>query len=307
MFLPNYLINAKDNINSPGRRSTLPGDFREITEKIKEGRTKMRKNFLLTMFLFSLFALGFNTAAAQFTIKVPKMPKVPKIKIEKDQDAPAVSPPDTQIVNQTTTTTQNSPAPKADDDEMDFRLTFFLEEIAKAQKSIDEYDPKEKLYPVSAAQNEWLLRAISMREREKWGKNWLKKPNEKQKFADALDALAASAAQKLPTYKSNLSTFKFRNPAEEKMMKSVLTRLADYKIYLLGLAQNNWLISKNDYGLITARYKHGAVYLDDKTDDQPYCYLSYINIIQDYAGGGTYGASYAQFIRDEIVGCPAVK
>ena len=267
----------------------------------------MRKNFLLALTLFIAFTFGINTtAAAQFTIKVPKMPKIPKvIEIKTEQTPPEESKPEAKIVNQTST--QDTVSPKTDDDEMDFRLKFFLKEIAETQKSVDEYNPTDKLYPVSSAQTDWLLRAISMREREKWGKDWLKKPNEKQKFAAALDALAASAAQKIPTYKANLNTFTIRNAAEEKMMKSVLTSIADYKVYSVGLAQNNWLISKNDYGLITARYKHGAVYLDDKTDDQPYCYLSYINIIQNYAGGGTYGASYAEFIRDEIVGCPAVK
>ena len=90
-------------------------------------------------------------------------------------------------------------------------------------------------------------------------------------------------------------------------MKGVLTRIADYKIYSIGLQQGNWLIDKNDYGLPTSRYKRGVIWLRDAKSDHPYCYATYINIKQDYAGGGTYGASYARFIEDEMVGCPAGK
>lgn len=262
----------------------------------------MRKKTILILALSLIFAFGGQTTSAQITITIPK---IPKIKKPKDLPTITTTPTDSGETVKTSDTANNEP--KGSDDEMDFRLTFFLEEIAKVQKSVDEYNPKDHLYPVSTAQAEWFLRAISMREREKWSKQWLKKPIEQKKFADALDALSASAAQKIPTYKADLNTFKFHSVAEEKLMKGELSRIADYKIYSLGLAQNNWLISKNDYGLITARYKHGAVYLDDKTDDHPFCYLTYVNIIQDYAGGGTYGASYAQFIRDEIVGCPAAK
>ena len=88
-------------------------------------------------------------------------------------------------------------------------------------------------------------------------------------------------------------------------MKGVLTRIADYKIFSSGLQQTAWQIDKNDYGLPTARYKHGVIYLRDTKSDHPYCYAHYVNVIQDYAGGGTYNVSYARFVGTEMVGCPA--
>ena len=140
-------------------------------------------------------------------------------------------------------------------------------------------------------------------------KNWVKdrwtKPNAQKKVAAALDALAASAAKKLPTYKEDLDNYKFHNAAEEKMMKGVLKRIADYKIFSSGLLGVIWAIGKNNLGIPTARFKNGAIYLKDTKDDHLYCYLFYVNIIQDYAGGGTYGASYAMYVGNELVGCPA--
>ncbi len=89
------------------------------------------------------------------------------------------------------------------------------------------------------------------------------------------------------------------------MMKGTLGNLATLKIHKIELAQSNWLISKNDFGLSMARYKQGYIWVRDTTDDHPYCHFYQINIIQDYAGGGTYGASYARFLDNTLFGCPA--
>jgi hypothetical protein len=50
-----------------------------------------------------------------------------------------------------------------------------------------------------------------------------------------------------------------------------------------------------------------VVWARSTLNDHPYCRIYWINIIQDYAGGGTYGASYAYFVNDELAGCPAGK
>lgn len=268
----------------------------------------MRKNVMLFNVLLIVSAFAFQSAQAQITITIPKIPKIKKPRIEQEK-------------SETTTSTNNSPASNQDnssaveqdnsktnsneDDEMDFRLKFFLEDIQKAQQSVDEYDPETKLYLISSSLSDWLWRAVSMQEREKWGKQWLTKPIEKQKFNAALDSLAASAAKKLPEYQLNTKNYAVHNAAEEKMLKSILKTPANYKIHYTGLEQANWLIDKNSLGIPNSRYKHGAIWLRDTTKDHPYCYISYVNIIQDYAGGGTYGASYAYFVRDEMVGCPA--
>lgn len=183
-------------------------------------------------------------------------------------------------------------------------LRAHLEEIEKKQKEVDEYNPADKLYMVSATTYDYLLFAVSPSAREKWlkGANAVEfKPN----LDPALDALAAAAAKKLPIYVPNAKSFAFRNPLEEKMMKTQAGNLAALKIHKIGLAQSNWLISKNDIGIPTARYKQGYIWARNTADDHPFCHLYQINIIQDYAGGGTYGASYAQHIDSTLMGCPA--
>lgn len=263
------------------------------------------KNKLILMSAFlAVTAFGWQSAAAQFpiTISIPKIPKIRKPKVETPPKTveTTTNQPDPETTT-TTTSTQSSP-----DDEMDFRLTFFLEEIAKAQKSVDQYNPDDHLYMVSGGgESEWLLRAVSLREREKWAKQWLKKPFEQKKFADALDALSASAAKKMPIYTPGVKNFAFRSAAEEKMMKAELENAATLEIKKIGLFHANWQISKDDYGLPNARYKQGFIWVRDTSDDHPYCHLYQVNIIQDYAGGGTYAASYANFINDTLFGCPA--
>ncbi len=123
----------------------------------------------------------------------------------------------------------------------------------------------------------------------------------------AFDKLSASAAEKLPLYKPNTKAFAFHNPAEERLMKGKINDLADHKIHYIGVKQSSWLIDKNDLGIPKSRYKHGMVWVRYTPDDHSYCRIYWINIIQDYAGGGTYGDSYAYFVSDELAGCPAGK
>lgn len=255
----------------------------------------MKKNLKLVCTFLIVFALGVQIASAQFTITIPKIPKIKKPKIEQPTTTD-----DKQSGEEKSASESNK------EDEMDFRLTLFLEKIAKAQKDTNEYTPETKIYLVGGGEYEWLVRAVSLKERNEFYEKWksLLTPSGRKKFETEFDALAASAAKKLPLYKANPKVYNFHNPTEEKMMKGTLENLAALKIHKVGLNQANWLIDKNGLGLPTARYKQGMIWLRDPADDHPYCHIYYVNIIQDYAGGGTYGASYAKFTGDELAGCP---
>ena len=39
--------------------------------------------------------------------------------------------------------------------------------------------------------------------------------------------------------------------------------------------------------------------------DDGFCQIFWVNIKQDYAGGGTYVASYGYFVSRALAGCPA--
>lgn len=173
--------------------------------------------------------------------------------------------------------------------------------IKKTQKSVDEYDSATKT--TMGTDSEYVLYAVSQKARTKW----LTDTNAldfKEPVDTLLAPLAAALVKKLPTYMPPLAAYKVRSPAEEAMMKRVLSNPARYKIYGSGLKQAAWLIDKNGLGIPNARYKHGMIYLRDTQADHPYCYATYVNIIQDYAGGGTYAASRAKLVQDDIVGCP---
>ncbi|CAN5255526.1 hypothetical protein BH20ACI1_BH20ACI1_04040 [soil metagenome] len=182
-------------------------------------------------------------------------------------------------------------------------LQAHLADIAEKQKEVEAYN-SDKLYMVSATTYDYLLFAVSPRARDEW----LKDANAMD-FKPALDAplaaLAAAAAKKLPIYLPGPANFAFRSPLEEQKMKKTLGNIATLKIHKIGLAQSSWLIGKNSIGIPTARYKQGYVWVRETTDDHPYCRLYQINIIQDYAGGGRYGASYAKFLDNTLSGCPA--
>ena len=258
--------------------------------------------FLMAAFLIiSIF--GGQAVNAQITINIPKIPKIKKPKVEPTPETTVGG--DDQNDNSRSEPKKSEPAYEP----MDARLSLFLDEIAKAKKDVDKYNSNDYLYLVDATGSEWMWRSVSAKERAEFEDKWksVMTPAAKKRFDEGFTALAASAANKLPAYKSNINKYTVHNAAEEKMMRGVLTKIADYKIFSSGLEEAAWLIDKNDYGLPTARYKHGLIYLRDTKSDHPYCYATYVNIKQDYAGGGTYGASYARFIEDEMVGCPAGK
>lgn len=260
------------------------------------------RRFLIAALTFVAVIACQSAAAAQITVTIPSVPKIPKVKKPKVETTTNDS--GSQSGNNGAAT-ENKPEEPYED--IDGRILSFLDKLAKAQEDIDAYKPNDGLYLVGSNSTEWLWRAVSTKERAAFfeERKSLMTPGAKKKFDDGFAKLAASAAQKLPAYKSNIAAYTVRNAAEEKLMKGVLTRINDYQIFSSGLLDAAWLIDKNEYGLPKARYKRGVIYSRDTKSDHPYCYADYVNINQDYAGGGTYGASFARFMGFEIVGCPA--
>jgi hypothetical protein len=267
----------------------------------------MKNRYFLIITFLIVAVIGCRSAAAQITINIPSIPKIPKVKKTKVETTNTTTNDGDNQSGNSSATTENK-TDEQPSENIDFRLLSFLDKLAKAQKEVDEYSPNDGLYLVGSDVSEWLSRAVSATDRAKFYEEWktLMTPGAKKKFDDSFAQLAASAAKKLPGYKSNIPAYTVRNPAEEKLMKGTITRIADYKIFSSGLLDTAWLIEKNEYGLPKARYKRGVIYSRDAKSDHPYCYADYFNINQDYAGGGTYGASFARYMGFEMVGCPAV-
>ena len=191
-----------------------------------------------------------------------------------------------------------------------FVIDVFVDDIKKKQQEAAAYDgPANKIYYVSATQDDYVRMAVSKMTRDKFftdhKMNDYRADKACNKVDPALDELAKIVAKTVPLYVPEAKEYAVRNPAEEALMKGKVTDIAGTKIFKIGLASANWGIDKNDYGIPTDRYKHGLIYLKPVNKDDPYCRMVFVNIVQDYSGGGTYGASYGNFIKSEIAGCPA--
>jgi hypothetical protein len=257
-------------------------------------------SFVLLGFILALAA---HTVCAQIRIGGVTIPTRKRAEKQKTDETTSTSntPRDSDTKSATAETPTATPTPAAPEE--DFRIGFFHDEIKKAKSEVDGYSPAEKLYLVSAASAEWLLRAVSPKERQAWFKTW-GTVNGANRLIAPLDELSASAAQKMPTYKPNPNDFKVRNPTEERMMIGALKNASTIKIHKIGLEGAVWLIDKNDFGIPTDRFKRGYIWARDTSDDHPYCHVYTIIIQQDYSGGGTYGASWAKFYENELFGCP---
>lgn len=264
----------------------------------------MKKNAILMTAFLIVFALGVQIAAAQITITIPGFPKIKKPKQEQKQTDSTTG---NDQSNRTSSnsdgqTAESKTAAPTDKCAENIWVKTHLEDIAKRQQEVDSFTAGRG-WLVSDSSYDHLLFAVSPLAREKWltGANALAYKN---CLAPAFDRLAAAAATKLPLFLPNTAVYAQHNPAEERLMKSKINNLADHKIFYAGIQEPNWLIDKNEFGIPKSRYKHGMVWVRYTPDEHSYCRVYYINIIQDYAGGGIYGASYANFIEDKLFGCP---
>jgi hypothetical protein len=193
----------------------------------------------------------------------------------------------------------------------DNRTTFFLQDISKAKAQVDKYvSPQYQLFLVDAAGEDWLFRAVSKIEREKWFNtltNARFTPEQSKQINDSLDALGVAAAKKLPVFKPLEKIFAYGTPEEKEMMKGKINDIQTVTIHKIGLADEVWQVVKDNSGIPKYRWRAGYVWIrgNNKTiTDHPYCRILNINISQSYQGGGTYGASYAGFQTRYLSGCP---
>lgn len=193
-----------------------------------------------------------------------------------------------------------------EEDKPDITLPVFLDDIKKAQEEAGRYSPDEYLYLVSAGgPSEQLLYAVSRRAREEWASKVLKNAASRAEFDAEWDKLAAIAAKKIPTYKPSAASYRFRDPAGEKLLMGALKNPATLKILRIGTDTAGWEIQKDSDNLPSYRYKSMKVYFRDPKDDHPYCHVVSVRIKQDYAGGGRFNSEiYRSSESDEIFGCP---
>ena len=189
----------------------------------------------------------------------------------------------------------------------DARVNKFQDDVKQTLQDVRDYTPQTKTAIAQSGNWDWLERAISPRARAEFLNKWssLLQPKQRQGFERDLDAIAAALPPKVAAFtQAQINKFPFRNPVEEKMMRSQLNEFTGLVVHKIGLYQNQWVIAKDRFGLPINRYKQGAIYGRDPGSDHSYCRIWYVNMIQDYAGAGTYGASYAKYVGSDFVTCP---
>ena len=173
-----------------------------------------------------------------------------------------------------------------------------LEELLDQAKTFD----KNRGWYSGEFNENYLLAAISPSERKKmetkYGKLY-------PCIESLFDEIEAAAKVSLPKY--TLWAYNTKNPADERILRSAISDLNQAKVFKVGLDSNVWKIQKNSIGIPEKRYKHGAIWVKYPSADTGFCQILWINVIQEYAGGGTWGQSYGNFIRNEPAGCPAGK
>lgn len=182
-----------------------------------------------------------------------------------------------------------------------------LMDLEKTKKEAEEFRPGLRDYFVSTlsdSKNLYLEAALSPSVREEWlGRFRKNDPLFEQCMKPALDALAAAARKTLPSY-TGPAGYTLGTPAEKKALLGAIKDIAKAKVLKVGIKEANWLIEKNSLGIPTARFKHGVIWAQYPNMDDGFCRIFRVNLVQDYAGGGTYGASYGNFVGRSYAGCP---
>lgn len=267
------------------------------------------KNIILNVIkgigVLAVFATLSAPASAQFTINIPKIPKIKKTQPKQEQ--PVTTTEQSRPTNiETSAQSDPEPTPKAKVPcKGDAVLDVHMEDLEKTRAEAESFTPARDYYvsTLSDSKNIYLRAAISPAERKAWLGSW--SADFVNCITPALDNLAAVAKKTLPNYK--LTGYNVRNAADERVVRSGVTDLSQATVYKVAMYSPSWKIAKDNYNFPTARFKHGAIWAKYPTSDDGFCRIIYVNVVQDYAGGGTYGDSYANFIRSEPAGCPAGK
>ena len=252
--------------------------------------------YVSSLIILGIFAVA---ASAQITVSIPKIPKVKKEKPSPDA-TPSASPDGTttQSGDQQRQSEQNN---QPECSNFGGAYYHYKDSFNELLKDVRAFGPDRDF--TTAQNDEYLLAALSPNNRKVLAKKlgeWY------PCLSGILDNIATEARPKLPQV--NLaSSNNVRSPVDERIMRTAVSDLSAAMVFKIGLEAPGWIITKNDLGIPETRFKRGAIWVKYPTADTGFCQILWINVVQDYAGGGTWGSSYANFVRNQIAGCPAGK
>lgn len=175
----------------------------------------------------------------------------------------------------------------------------------KTLREVEDYKAGARSYYVrelSDRQNEYLLSGISPEFRKRWLESHNIAEKDQHCLVPLFDEIGAAAKRTLPKYQPR--DYTHHDSDEEDLIRAAVKAEApDAKFLAIGVRQANWDIEKLRNGLPSLRYKYGMAWVKSSAFDDGYCRIYYVNIVQDYAGGGSYAESRASYISLEPAGC----
>lgn len=190
------------------------------------------------------------------------------------------------------------------------RAMYFIGDIKETKEAFDRNDSREGFRLSQKTNNDWVRIAFSKAARANFIASYnIEKltPAAQNEIKRLLDALAVSANAAVQERRPLDSSFSFKNPALDRLIKTKLGNSATLKYFNSGFTTAGWNIQSNNLGIPRYRFKRGYIYAKDSADEHKFCHLYYISVRQDYAGGGTYGSAFADYESDTLVACPVVK
>jgi hypothetical protein len=173
----------------------------------------------------------------------------------------------------------------------------------KTLREAENYKATERTWYVrelSDRRNEYLEAGISPKTRAEWYGGHRTAEKDHHCMDGIFDALSNAAKKTLPKYRPRGYT----HHDDDKLIKeAVKQQIPDAQFLEVGVSSPTWEIEKLHNGLPRVRYKYGMAWVKTASADDGYCRIVYVNVQQDYSGGGTFGESRPNYIKSEPAGC----
>jgi hypothetical protein len=173
----------------------------------------------------------------------------------------------------------------------------------KTLREVEDYRPGTRDFYVTQLndrRNEHLLAGISAKERATWLSSHGIAEKDHACIVPVYEAIGVAAKATLPNYQPRGYV---HHDDDGLIADAVKQNLPGATILERGVSSPTWNIEKLGNGVPSSRYKFGMAWVKTSAFDDGFCRIMYINIVQDYSGGGTYGDSRAAYVRIEPAGC----
>jgi len=184
-------------------------------------------------------------------------------------------------------------------------LGIHYEDAYKTLRDAEEFKPGLRDYYVrelNDRRNEFLLAGISPSERKEWLTSHRIAEKDLQCIVPLFDELAATAKRTLPKFHPR-GYIHHEGNEDDLIRDAVKKEVPGADFLATGVQSATWEIDKLNNGTPRSRYKYGMAWVKSSKFDDGYCRIAYVNIVQDYSGGGTYADSQANYISLQPAGC----